>query len=598
MSSSESAFQVTSLGARSVSAGAYFDRKRVRSTDENVMDRSLVSASYSGQHKAGTSFHRMVNDFRQHGKEDRTGPKVVSILARTWKNKFHEQWFPGQAMFAYSGHPDMQSGLGVSSVTSGTPTVLVSAPQVMSLLKDASEKYPFTEVIRPIGSVPTESIFVGIERSEIDKLTNPNDILDAFMKLFTDRTSEFETRITKLRGNVDEETQKTINEFINKFKNKYETIKLEDIPEYKKGTISNINNRELENIYTRITRMVQLMKDKIEDIKTNKISINYTTLKNEILLETQTTLLKNDSLGDIEEIFEKAIRFVTDIPLSTTLLVPPVPPKVPTTVATISTPKKPSKPVSTTTTKKPVEISRFSKEEPIKWNLPPKDSLCYIETILKKFSFVGIATGIEAVENDLIKVEVSACGNTNCQNYWGEFMRPGTHIGFIIRRKEYKQSYIIEPWSSTEHRLPTSKDIESRSIFNIRENGGFFYIGYVLYAQPQSPQSAQLYALRANRKQIVPNLWPLGLYEGGMDLERAVRDYKSMRDALVVDIGSKFRYSDIIKTYVVPESTEPATATTTESGSQSKKKTATKNPTGNPVDIPLTESFESVVGFQ
>jgi hypothetical protein len=131
--------------------------------DWPLRERKLISRTYQGDMDTIGGVDRVVQKITEHVQDHSLDPGIVYASARVWKNGFHEQWIPGQAMFSIESTDQSNDKHNVraddgseqdqdrrrrmtDAATSQQPqplpdapiTTLVSLPQLMTLLHEAS----------------------------------------------------------------------------------------------------------------------------------------------------------------------------------------------------------------------------------------------------------------------------------------------------------------------------------------------------------------------------------------------------------------------------------------------------------------------------
>lgn len=169
--------------------GVMFEGRKRRITnydDGPLIESGMVSRTYVGDMDGQTNLGSMVRRFRERGTQDRFGPHVVVVHAREWTNGFHKQWVAGQPMFSIESQIDKDHIIDnrrrvgenvIGSSPSGepladedvsaygrssraNPTTIISGPQLMALLEEASKSIAdvvnttVPQIVEPTSTLP------------------------------------------------------------------------------------------------------------------------------------------------------------------------------------------------------------------------------------------------------------------------------------------------------------------------------------------------------------------------------------------------------------------------------------------------------------
>jgi len=590
-------------------AGVYSGRGRVRPGDLDPRNtRGLVSGSYNGTDSSrlrglGTEIRHGRHDLR--GSKIAT----ILAKPWDDHADFHKQWFAGQAMFAYTGRADRQRGLMATSVTPGVPTTLVSAPQVMALFDIEYQERRRAMALQRLepgggrqppvneefivgmsgeddvgGYYPDETIYeeFAADAPLQTPPENEQDALNRILLIVSGRVAFLKQAATALNAAIQQATPRTVTGTAND--------PLFPPPGIVPATIlqlltaratvtggtptANALAKVLEDVtrlLTGIARVTEVAsRANLNPAKQNpRAAMNYYTSTMQFGSLYADETMQNDSLlrvmiflrdlyskmsvgGDYS--MQQSFSALNDIAadLGVNIAIVPLP------MASILEGPRTSSTSTTTEQERLAEQVRLAEQarqaEETARRLaqrlprPPQPRPAERDTIgviAESYRFVGIAMGIENTETDLLKVDAAVAGNTKCQNYWGQGVRAGMHVGFIVcRRLEggIDAPFKIIPWSDSERSFPTTVEMVSAS-FDARnpiEDGLFYYVGVVVYTEARGPHSSKMYGdTIPSDPTRGPVLAPLGRYGDGVDLTRMVRDYASLRDAIVVDVSPK-----------------------------------------------------------
>jgi hypothetical protein len=540
-------------------AGPYEGRKRINFENINELARGSVSGTYNGREDKSNTFSSHVNTARTHGTEDLSGPKIVNVLARTWKDsQFHMQWFPGQAMFAIDNNikagcqlKDKLRSLSSPSLQVGTPAILVSAPQVTLCLDLERQSY---DAGKTTSATLTElkTIVSKTSSGSFGGATTFDGVIESFTSGLASHITTLYEPVQKLSTALVETANKinvptnytTVDEFLSavnnaltgKYKKEvFETLSVtgrqSDVPKqdephrvYVLGLVQRFNAEWIQSALNYI---------KLFGDETKKKFGNENVAKAKELLT-----LYYDKFNTINDAFEELNAFLLNAYAAL--------------AAEWNNPLAPSSSSTTTTTtiqKKYAESSASMEEfsDAFEAKKTHDIDLVSAKRIAKVLRFVGFSTSVDAADKDLINMEHSCAGNTKCQNYWGDGVRPNMHVGFIIRRNPSenidKSPFMIEAWSSADRHFPTKKELASLRLDNsTHEAGVFYYVGQVIYTPPPTQGNDAQFYWTEKRREVKLKSWALGRFDDKIDVERAFHDYRSLRGAIIVDVS--IRYSN------------------------------------------------------
>jgi hypothetical protein len=170
----------------------------------------------------------------------------------------------------------------------------------------------------------------------------------------------------------------------------------------------------------------------------------------------------------------------------------------------------------------------------------------YMRKIATCVHLIGVSCGYEDVDRDRTLLDIASGGTVRCQNYWGDMLKPGERVGFMIafpEDKVYGRSWIY-PWKSKTKQLVCKAAGELEGTIGsvghpygsaMDGNSLFFPLGIVVTVEPDPSQEERAFANFSPAQDQWPNgryLWPLGRYDLGVNPSRAANEYKNVRGSV------------------------------------------------------------------
>jgi hypothetical protein len=108
-----------------------------------------------------------------------------------------------------------------------------------------------------------------------------------------------------------------------------------------------------------------------------------------------------------------------------------------------------------------------------------------IVQLRRSVRFLGVfMRGVDPGNGGPVFAEVAVGGTVECPPYWGANLSPGDTVGFVLARTEAaldpRRPYIIKPWSSSERRAPTERELAFADTSGAQCVGIFFRVGIVV----------------------------------------------------------------------------------------------------------------------
>jgi hypothetical protein len=508
---------------------------------------AMSSSTSDGSAVSTTRYHHgdgaplgFVGQTRQRGTRDITGPGVANVIVRQWpKTKFHEEWSAGQLMFWFNGHKDRQNGVVSPAVLGGTPTTIVSVPQLMAILDSKNRKAN----LRPPRTVFSGDFVAPEGETTIGAIRR---LIGAFRDLGTmviELIQNTRMGVTPhFNFDTDVKTWASMDPA---------TVHLQDLrglsaPSMDQDADATLWWPHLPQLRRRLADLDRFMVSLGARLSRVTPRATASMLANE---ELTTATLLSYYIDQLEQ--QQPLGPSTSLPASSSAssalsLSARSSLGSSTSSSTSSSLSSSGSSSGSSSAISVLSASGAAKAPPvvlIGTDETEKDDVAFesiAEVTTKFLRLTGVLSSCDVRENGVCSAELFFTGNALCRNYWGEGLKHGAHVGFIFKRLVAGGPFVLEAWTSTKRREPKEKELRSALPYGAHELGKFIRVGMVVETDATTrtnefPGGGRQWTSSSTAKSET-KLSAVGIYEGSVDTLRAARDARGLRDAVVIHL--------------------------------------------------------------